>query len=89
MIAVDVANVCVLSATFALCLDTPSPESSNGPARLLVSEMTRIAVTNTGTLFAYVYALRDAVYWSLGVSFTRVGDAYTRGEATTNLTFEF
>lgn len=37
----------------------------------------------------YVLQLRESLFWSLDTSFTRIGNAYTRGEATTNLTFTF
>lgn len=38
---------------------------------------------------AYVYFVRDSLFWSLETNFTRIGDAYTRGEATASLTFTF
>ncbi len=38
---------------------------------------------------AYLFALRDSIHWSFETSFTRIGDAYTRGEAKTSLMFEF
>lgn len=38
---------------------------------------------------AYVYFLRESLSWSLETSFSRIGNAYTRGEATTSLTFTF
>ena len=38
---------------------------------------------------AYVLRVRESLFWSLDAGFTRIGNAYTRGEATTNLTFTF
>ncbi len=38
---------------------------------------------------AYVYFLHESLFWSLETSFSRIGNAYTRGEATTSLTFTF
>ncbi len=38
---------------------------------------------------AYVMKLRESIFWTIDTSFTRIGNAYTRGEATTNLTFVF
>lgn len=37
----------------------------------------------------YVFRVRESLFWSLDAGFTRIGNAYTRGEATTNLTFVF
>jgi hypothetical protein len=38
---------------------------------------------------AYVLKLRESIFWTIDTSFTRIGNAYTRGEATTNLSFTF
>ena len=38
---------------------------------------------------AYVFYLRESLFWSLETTFSRIGNAYTRSEATTSLTFTF
>ncbi len=63
-----------------------------GPAAQFVKESGGDAVEfklGGRARLAYTYYLRDSVYWSLETSFARIGDAYTRGEASANLTFEF
>ncbi|MEZ4279067.1 MAG: tetratricopeptide repeat protein [Myxococcota bacterium] len=62
-----------------------------GPAAQFVDEGGRGIRFELGghARLAYVLRLRESLFWSFDASFTRIGDAYTRGEATTNLTFTF
>lgn len=62
-----------------------------GPAAQFVKEGGRDVRFELGghARLAYVLRVRESFYWSLDTSFTRIGDAYTRGEATTSLTFTF
>ena len=39
--------------------------------------------------FSYVTFLRESIYWTLEARFFTIGDAYTRAEANTSLTFKF
>lgn len=62
-----------------------------GPAAQFVQEGGRGVRFELGghARLAYVLKLRESIFWTVDTSFTRIGDAYTRGEATTNLTFLF
>ena len=62
-----------------------------GPAAQFVNESQSTMRFELGghARLAYVLYLRESVYWSLDTSFTRIGDIYTRAEATTSLVFEF
>lgn len=55
-------------------------DESNGSMRFELGGQARLA---------YVLHLSEALVWSFDTSFTRVGDVYTRAEATTSLTFAF
>lgn len=62
-----------------------------GPAAQFVNESHGTMRFELGghARLAYVLYLRESIYWSVDTSFTRIGNIYTRGEATTTLTFEF
>ncbi|MFO0691573.1 MAG: tetratricopeptide repeat protein [Myxococcota bacterium] len=62
-----------------------------GPAAQFVNESHGTMRFELGghARLAYVLALRESIDWTLDLSFTRIGDVYTRGEATTSLNFRF
>ncbi len=63
-----------------------------GPAAQFVKESGGDAVEfklGGHARLAYTFFFRQSIYGSLETKFTRIGDAYTRGEATASLTFEF
>jgi tetratricopeptide (TPR) repeat protein len=68
-----------------------SLDLQGGPALQIVDESGGDTDINVGghARLSYMLFIRDSIFWSLYTDFTRIGDAYTRVDWHTSVTFKF
>ncbi len=64
---------------------------SGGPALQVVNESTSNADFNVGgqARLSYLLIISDSIFWNLDTAFAQIGDAYTRVDWSTSVTFKF